>query len=153
MPRGGDRRPNNPAPVAMPGAMSRRTDGGPADKQPVRDIPGGAYGEGKEMRQIQGGAPMAESGGAPQGGGPAPQRSLDGLLDEPTQNPDEPLTAGADFGPGVGPAGAGIPGSLATQDAKHLREYLPMLEWVANQPNSNPSTRAMVRVLKGKVGI
>lgn len=95
MPRGGYRKPNNPAPVSGPGALSRRTDGGPT--QPVRPIPGGGqYGARKDMIELQSGAPMA---GNPQ---IQPDVSpLSGMFD-PTTKPEEPITAGADFGPGPG---------------------------------------------------
>lgn len=106
MARGGMRTPNNPAPVSGPGRLSRRTDGGP--QQTAAAMTGMAYGENQEFEAIQGAAPMAASqsmreprpGGAgmPMGGGPSGQP-----LFAPTGFPDEPITAGADFGPGVGP--------------------------------------------------
>ena len=106
MARGGMRTPNNPAPVSGPGRLSRRTDGGP--QQTAAAMTGMAYGENQEFEAIQGAAPMAATPplgggrpGAPSGGGMA------GLTAEPlfspTGFPDEPITAGADFGPGVGP--------------------------------------------------
>lgn len=95
MPRGGYRKPNNPAPVSGPGALSRRTDGGPT--QPVRPIPsGGQYGARKDMMELQSGAPMA--------GNPAPQPNISPITSmfESTQRPEEPVTAGADMGAGPG---------------------------------------------------
>ena len=48
--RGGYRQPSNPAPVSGPGALSARTDGGAGNsKQPIRRIPGQAYGEQREL--------------------------------------------------------------------------------------------------------
>jgi hypothetical protein len=88
--RGGYQKPSNPAPVSGPGAMSQRTDGGPGDPQPQRWVPTSDYGGATEMAAIQGQAPMAGSTK------PIP-------LDAPTQHPDEPITAGAPFGPGPGP--------------------------------------------------
>lgn len=91
-------------PVSPPGAMSQRTD-----RQPIRDIPASYYGEGKELREIQQGAPMAAV--------PAP-RPVD--LFAPTERPDEPVTAGVDMGDGPGSEVmqlpqqvAGGPGTLA----------------------------------------
>lgn len=72
-------------PVSAPGSMSTRSD------QPIRDLPGAAYGEGKEFREIQAGAEMA---GAPM---PAPTP-----LFAPSSRPNEPITSGVDFGSGVG---------------------------------------------------
>ena len=52
--RGGYRQPSNPAPVSGPGALSARTDGGAgSSKQPIRRIPGQAYGEGKAFFKKQ----------------------------------------------------------------------------------------------------
>lgn len=100
---GGMRRPSNPAPVSGPGALSRRTDG-----QGAKYMAGGEYGEGQEMMDLQTSAPMAKSpevrprrrAAAPPAVemGPAPTP-----LFAPTQRPDEPITAGAPFGPGPGP--------------------------------------------------
>lgn len=103
---GGYRRPTNPAPVSGPGAMSQRTDG-----QGAQYMAGGQYGEGQEMMDLQTSAPMSKApaaapprpsspgarGAMPAGPGVTP-------LFAPTQRPDEPITAGAPFGPGPGPA-------------------------------------------------
>lgn len=91
MAKGGYRKPANPAPVSGPGQLSRRTDGA----QPVMNMTGGAYGEAKALREIQGGAPMAQSGGQPQA---MPQITE---LFAPTERPNEPATAGMPFGPGA----------------------------------------------------
>lgn len=91
--RGGYQRPTNPAPASGPGALSQRTDGGPADPQPSRWVPTEDYGGATEMAAIQSGAPM--------------QGQVQPTLvpmDAPTQRPDEPITAGAPFGPGAGPS-------------------------------------------------
>lgn len=97
MPKGGYRQPFNPAPVSGPGALSKRTDGGAIDgmTQPPRYMAGLGYGEGGNMEQ-QTGAPLA--------GNPSPAPTLPDLvpLDAPTRRPDEPLTAGVDYGPGPG---------------------------------------------------
>lgn len=99
--KGGYQRPNKPAAVSGPGAMSQRTDGGPSvdnAKQAARYVSGGSYGEGQEMMDIQQGAPMAEAPGIP-------RRPVVGLS-APTQRPDEPVTAGSLIGPGPGPGSA-----------------------------------------------
>lgn len=90
---GGYRQPANPAPVSGPGKLSKRTDGGPADaKQPVRWVSGLPYGEGKEMMDLQGSAPMDAA---------APTSRI--AFDAPTERPHEPVTAGNPLGPGPGP--------------------------------------------------
>lgn len=102
---GGKRTPRNPAPVSGPGKLSRRTDGGPA--QVNAQMTGMGYGENKDFMQIQEGAPMAatpkpkRASKAPQ----APSMSNGATpLFSGTQRPNEPVTAGADFGPGAGVA-------------------------------------------------
>ena len=139
--RGGYRRPSNPAPVSGPGALSQRTDGGPAT-QPQMVASGGAYGDRKEMLDIQGGAPMA-------GGGTTPPPSAI-PFDAPTSNPGEPVTAGAALGPGIGPEAAGIKDDeQAALD--QLRPLLKSLEFIADLPGSNQQTRTFVRNLRARL--
>lgn len=109
---GGYRQPDHPAPVSGPGAMSQRTDGGPADRQPVRPLPGGGtegnYGDRKASIELQQGAPVAEAAPPPTGAGPPgspPPMPTGPGVDPfgPTRRPDEPVTAGAMLGPGRTP--------------------------------------------------
>ena len=99
MPSGGYRKPANPAPVSLP-QSGRRTDGGAADKQPIRTPTGGGYGEAKALTEQQQAAPMAAGGpgpmgkGRPGGGGAAPPPQQGGAFG-PTQRPNEPNDAGA----------------------------------------------------------
>ena len=139
--RGGYRRPSNPAPVSGPGALSQRTDGGPAT-QPQMVASGGAYGDRKEMLDIQSGAPMAGGGATP------PPSAIP--FDAPSMNPDEPVTAGAALGPGIGPEAAGIKDDEQAT-AEQMRPYLRSLERVANLPGSNAQTRAYVRMLRARL--
>lgn len=101
MARGGYRKPANPAPVSGPGAMSRRTDG----KQPVMNIGGGAYGESQNLRQIQGGAPMAQTKSSTSVKKVTPPAKKVTPLFSPTERPNEPLTEGMPFGPGANSLG------------------------------------------------
>jgi len=98
---GGYRKPANPAPVSGPGALSRRTDGGP---QAMRLASGGKYGERKQMAEMQSSAPM--KGGEVQNTAPLPP--VTGLF-EPTQRPNEPVTAGSPLGAGPGPEVLNLP--------------------------------------------
>ena len=102
---GGLRRPSNPAPVAMPGALSRRTDGGPS--QTTVPMTGMAYGENADYNDIQSSAPMAAaptvSNARARKSSPTGQGAAATPLFAPTGFPDEPVTAGAPFGPGPGP--------------------------------------------------
>ena len=103
---GGMRTPSNPAPVSGPGALSRRTDG-----QPARYASGMPYGDGQDFYDVQTSAPMAETDNAAAGVRRARQsqpRMVEQMeavpLYSPTQRPEEPVTAGAVYGPGPGPA-------------------------------------------------
>lgn len=136
---GGQRTPSDPAPVSGPGALSQRTDGG-ATSQPQMVASGGAYGDRQEMESIQAGADMAQAPGTPRP--PA--------LTDPTANPEEPITAGAAMGPGMGPQAAGIKSDFDITNDK-LRPIVHSLEILANLPQSNPETRAYVRALKARL--
>ena len=101
---GGYRKPANPAPVSGPGALSRRTDGGP--QQVVADLPDAGYGEGKTFDEVQRGAPMAATPGAGDmgmGGDAATPVAPPVPLTAPTERPDESISFGASFGSGPGP--------------------------------------------------
>lgn len=87
------------AQVAGPGKFARRVDGTAFDKnatrQPIREMPSQAYGEGVQMQALQGSAPMNATPSMPTAMRPTP-------LSAPTERPQEPITAGAPFGPGAG---------------------------------------------------
>lgn len=148
MARGGYRQPSNPAPVSGPGQLSRRTDGGPGGKQPVRVPTGGDYGDATQLMKLQQDAPLAASPGgetaAPAGlalpSGPA--------FGAGTEQPDTPVTAGAELGPGAGPEALGLT-PPQDDDLQRLLTYLPVFEHMANQPGSSKAARNFVRSLKG----
>jgi hypothetical protein len=97
--RGGYRKPANPAPTSGPGSLSQRTDGGPA--QGAKYISGLPYGEGRATYDQQTAAPMAAAAPTP----PTPEVPSGPpmlSLNDPTQRPDEPLTAGLNIGEGPG---------------------------------------------------
>lgn len=154
---GGSRPPQRPAVASGPGALSKRTDGGP---QAAVDLPNAAYGEGKEFATAESGAPMAgrmpmPSGPTPSAGGaPTPQTAppMDVThFGSPTENPDEPVTAGAPIGPGVGPEAMGLipmDQQIQGKDLELMKAYLPYLEWVANQPGASAASKAYVRQIK-----
>jgi hypothetical protein len=97
--RGGYREPSKPAAVSGPGALSARTDGGAGSKtQPIRRIPGQAYGEGQALVEQQQAAPL-----------PVARRTQQPTklnIFSPTERPAEPITEGAMLGPGSPPAQA-----------------------------------------------
>lgn len=155
--QGGYRPPSNPAPVSGPGALSRRTDGGPAsNKQPIQKLPDAGYGEQAEFRGIQQGAamrnvpaPVVGAPSAPPGGAAAA-----GIpLDAPSARPGEPVTTGADAGLGIGMKELGIAEpDVEQQDIAYLLRQLPVLQFmVDSNPGASTSTRALVRFLRSQV--
>jgi hypothetical protein len=101
--QGGYRKPENPAPMSGPGALSQRTDGGPA--QGAKYISGLPYGQGQATYDQQTAAPMAAAEPTPAAPALPPMLSLNDM----TQRPDEPLTAGLDIGDGPGSEVMNVP--------------------------------------------
>ena len=95
--QGGYRKPENPAPVSGPGALSQRTDGGPT--QGAKYMPGMPYGENTMAQQTA--APMAGKAE------PAPMEMPTPLM-APSSRPNEPVTNGIDMGPGAGSEALGL---------------------------------------------
>ena len=146
--QGGYRRPSNPAPVSGPGALSRRTDG-----QGARYMAGGEYGEGQEMMDLQTSAPMSQAPSAPR---PSRARGAGQIVEEgmrptplfaPTERPDEPITAGAPFGPGPGPA-PGPSGPAPAAQSPIVAKYLPYLEEATRWPDTPDTFKSLVRYLQ-----
>jgi hypothetical protein len=116
---------------------------------------GGEYGEGKEMQEIQQGASMANSGAKTPKSAAAnasrPMRQAPDLM-APTDNPAEPITAGAPVGPGGGPemlsGGMGTIQDAADSDAQDLKRYLPSLMRMANQADAPKSFVKFVQRLR-----
>lgn len=105
MPKGGYRKPANPAPVSGPGKLSRRTDTGPTQSMQQMSA-NGVYGERKALAEMQSSAPM-QGNPTPNipaptvsASAPAPTRQPVAGLFDPTQRPEEPITAGMPFGDG-----------------------------------------------------
>lgn len=154
--RGGYRKPNRPAPVSGPGALSRRTD-----SQPTRRIPDAQYGEQSAMQSIQAGAPMAGNALGPGGASPSPMMPPGGgsgadvvPFGAPSGRSDEPITAGIDMGAGPGSASLGMLDEKTLQeraDKESLIRYLPVFEFLANRPGSSASLRNLVRTLKASL--
>lgn len=122
MPSGGYRQPANPAPVSGPGALSQRTDGGPIDgvipnTQGPKYMPGLGYGKGGENMANQQAAPLA---GSPTPNMPAANVPPAIPLSAPTMRPNEPITAGVDFGPGPGSEAIQIP-NMAVSPSHTIR--------------------------------
>lgn len=153
--RGGARTPRNPAPVSGPGQLSRRTDGGPQQTQ--AQMTGMPYGENQDFQEMQSAAPMSASRTAGRASGAGKAKAPAGPtatpLFGPTQRPDEPITAGAPFGPGEGPPVNPGTQKLAAQDAQMLSKYLPEMMVMANDPNTPDGFKRFVRHLRNAQGM
>lgn len=145
--------PSNPAPASGPGALSRRTDGGPAQR--LMRLPDAKYGEQATYQQDQRGAPLAQTPEpSAQPAQFAPNPAAQGVvpLSAPTQRPTEPVTAGAAMGAGPGPEALGIaPQQVLRGDADKLAQYLPVLEFAANSPDALPGARLFVNTIKANM--
>jgi len=106
---GGYRAPSNPAPVSGPGALSKRTDGGPT--QGAKYISGLPYGQGQETYSNQLAAPMAGNpmSGSAMGNSGLVQMEMPTELMAATSRPNEPITSGIDIGDGPGSSSLRLP--------------------------------------------
>ena len=147
--RGGYQKPSNPAPVSGPGAMSKRTDGGPA--QAARYMSGGDYGDGGLM-DIQTAAPMSASGvDATAAAVPTQSMPLPRGLAEDDDMPDIPVTDGAALGAGRGVEALGFAEQDAAIDAasrEAIATAMPALLFIAGRPETSTETRDMIRQLR-----
>ena len=147
---GGARTPARPAPVSGPGAMSRRTDGGPG--QPVRNPGGMDYGDNQAFVAQQQAAPMAGRSATASPGGLADLISVPTTpITAPTAYPTEPLTTGVAGGPGAGPEVLASAGAASQPTRRKLMADLPAMMRLADQPDASPELRALVRYLRTQV--
>jgi hypothetical protein len=116
---------------AGPGKFSTRTD-----NLQMGSI---AYGEGVETAAIKSGAPLAKTGDV------RPQ-SITPLY-APTERPEEPGTTGIDMGSGAGSEVLSLRKPDDTNFIAALTSYKPVLNFIADQPNTSPETRAAIRQL------
>lgn len=131
---GGYRQPSTPAAVSGPGVHSRRTDGAPK-----MDLPDAKYGEAQAFDQIQSGAQL---GGGPTSPGAAPQQTVAPPigLGAPSQNPGQPVTAGAALGAGPGMDALGLPPESGS-NADLARRYGPLLPFLIAKADSQYSSQ------------
>jgi hypothetical protein len=117
------------------------------------DLPDAQYGEAQAFDQIQSGASMAPpSSGAPSGSAPPPQMPTP--LGAPSQDPSQPVTAGADAGAGPGSAALGLP-DTSNEAADLARRYGPLLPFLirkADSPYASQDFRNQVRYLISRIG-
>lgn len=133
------------AEVAGPGKFSKRTD--KAVGEANRSLPNADYGEQAAYKEQQQGAQMAQGGGvdfASLFGDPS-QRVVG--LNQPSTQPGTPVTDGAALGPGAGQEALGLTDQRKA-DMEGLAPYLPVLEFMANQPGASWAMRNVVRKVK-----
>lgn len=125
--------------VSGPGKFAKRTD---------LEVESTGYGEKVAYEAAKSGAPVATAQKSPMlSQAPRVSTPLPGLYD-PTNRPDEPVTAGIDQGDGAGsdalmmsqPDDAAFRASIAT--------YMPVLAYIAGRPDTSPETRAAIRKLR-----
>lgn len=151
---GGYRKPSKPAAVSGPGAHSQRTDGRP--KQVSLD--NAKYGEEKAFEQIQQGAKLAgptqssPANVAPQAA-PSPA-AMPTPIGAASEFPNQPVTAGANAGPGADASVLGLPSQMS--EAQDLRQrYGPLLPFLirkADSPYASQEFRDQVRYLISQIG-
>jgi hypothetical protein len=97
----------------------------PAAKVAKAAAKGQTYGKATEQLESQSAVPM----GAPPSDVAASRAARPISMFAPTERPDEPLTAGADFGPGPNMSQAGIPmvseTQLAMQEIRQIAMMFP----------------------------
>jgi len=139
-----------PAMTSGPGAMSQRTDGGPASKQAQRYISGMPnYGDGQQLMDLQASAPMAKAPETPTMQQPMASNAGNGQtiqpdvtsLTAPTARPLEPVTAGAASGPGPGPEVL----NLGNADTSQYQTAKEQMQAMAASPNASPALRALAQ--------
>lgn len=139
------------APVSGPGRLSRRTDRSPQQK--IRTLPDAQYGEASEFNSLQKQAPLANTPKTPDGAPVAPGTQPGSMplssvipLNAPTQRPDEPVTAGSNFGPGPGPEALGNASGQAA-DYSSARSTLQSIA----QASHNPEAAALLKMLQTRL--
>jgi len=149
MARGGYREPSNPAPASLPGALSQRTDGGPA--QAPMYMPGmksmGSTGR-EQMAQQQGAALYKAPTST---GGFSIESNLQPVtpITAGTMLPEQPIADGTTAFGGMGPEALNLPKQEDTDiDKQRLMSYLPALEIAANMPNSSVAFKNYVRLVR-----
>ena len=155
--KGGYQAPTNPAPVSGPGALAQRTDGGPGSKQAMRYVSGLPYGEGQQMMNTQASAPMeaetptaalsptaiADSAPTQTQGQSAPAQVIP--FNAPTMNPNEPVTHGADAGPGGDLSSLGLP----NPDLNNYQNAKSMLGALASSHDASPALKYLAQRING----
>jgi hypothetical protein len=125
--------------VSGPGKYAKRTD---------LSYQSESYGDGVAYDAAKSGAPLAKAQKSPMlSQAPRVTSPAVGLYD-PTQRPDEPVTAGIDQGAGPGSEALMMSQPDDTNFRANIMAYMPVLSYVASLPNASPETRAAIRQLR-----
>ena len=70
-------------------------------------------------------------------------------LNEPTMNPDEPITSGVNVGAGPGSEALMLPSNADNNNEfnKSIASYYPVLSYIASRPNTSAETRRALAIL------
>ena len=132
--------PMNPlAGPAGPGKYSTRTD--------KLDMGSTSYGEGIETAAIQSGAPLSKTGDVKGTPASAVRQAAITPLYAPTERSEEPITTGIDMGAGAGSEALAMRQDDDTNFRAAIAAYKPVLNFISDQTNTSPETRAAIRQL------
>jgi len=142
---------NNPANISATGGA------GQSGKQPSRYISGMPYGQGQQLMQQQKSAPMSAGPASPAAPAPTPfeRRTPSGAtLTDPLATPDRHITAGVDFGPGVG--SEALPSNISgetrpTDNLAVVKKYYPAMLRAAQLKDAPDSYKRFLSYLSGQI--
>ena len=115
-----------------------------------------AYGQNQTVnnQRIEGNQAMASAQAATPSAPASPYEGINmpqlGTLFDPTTRPDEPITAGVDFGPGPGSEALSknlMNNTRIDENAKIAQQYLPDLAYAAKSPDAPDSFKRFVNYL------
>lgn len=129
---------------------------GPGDKSTRTDLPPSKeYGERKQTKEYIQGATLAKTRGSADnlGGRPANPVAKKPLtpLYAPTEQTNVPSTYGVDTGEGAGSEVLMMNQPDDTNFRSSIASYMPVLNYIAQQPNTSPETRSALRQLRDQL--
>lgn len=120
------------------------------------------YGQGQALMQQQQAATMSKpmpavttASGSPTARGLRTLADIPQLTD-PTQFPDQPVTAGANAGPGPGTEALQIPSNMTPDNSQFNRtidSYYPVLSFINSRPSTSAETRQVLSLLMRGRGV
>lgn len=146
---GGYRKPETPAPVSGPGALSQRTDGGPS--QAPMYMPGmkSMGSTGREQMAQQQGAALYKAPTSTGSSSIEPNLPAVTPITAGTALPDQSIADGTPAFGGMGPEALNLPKQEDTDiDKQRLMSYLPAFESAAAMPNASMAWKNYVRLVR-----